>query len=190
MQQIGINNTERYAIALQYIDSALTINQKIGKIEGQITSWSTLSRIYVKQNRYEEAYQAYKNYTLLQDSTQGEEIKNDIVRKEVQYEYEKKSALEKAEHEKDLLRQRSYLIAAAFIIALLLAVFYLQRLRARKNKQLLEKGKEVERTKATFFANISQEFRTPLTLILGPLETMLQQERKPFWKFCKSIGNE
>lgn len=76
----------------------------------------------------------------------------------------------------------AYSFYGLFVSGIIYILFSRQRLQYRLNLETLEseKLKEVDQLKTRFFANISHEFRTPLTLILGQidsLKTTIQEQR-------------
>lgn len=90
-----------------------------------------------------------------------------------------------------LVGQAFYLSTAAYILYVLVAlaiigiIFWFGLSRIRLQNQLAlehmqkEKLEELHELKTRFFTNITHEFRTPLTLIISPLEQLQSAQTLP-----------
>ena len=65
------------------------------------------------------------------------------------------------------------------IVSMAMYKFYLFRQKLRQTKMEQIKREEMRQVQLQFFTNISHEFRTPLSLILGPIEKLQKEETSP-----------
>jgi len=181
---LGNNNK-----AAVYADSSLVAARK--------TNSKTLFReFYLALSKFERARENYKAalsysdlYIAYRDSAITENKAKQFTELETKYQSEKKEqAIKLLEQENKLESLTRNWLLSGFGAVLVMGgvVFYFQRQRSRRNQELLQKQQELNRKlqeadelKSRFFAYVSHEFRTPLTLLLGPLEEELKKTSHP-----------
>lgn len=191
MCQVNIANdylgAEKYNQAIKYAEVGLYLSEKSNLKRIQTEAYRILAEAHAALNQYNKAYAFQNLFKTFHDSTVNLEIVRQITEMESKFEVEKKEkeiALLNSEKEKQELKfqkqrsQRNLLIGLIiFVLIILVFLFWSFRNKQKLNKKL----NELNLTKSRFFANISHEFRTPLTLLLGPIEKLMNsatQENK------------
>ncbi len=141
-----------------------------------------LSLTFAELGDFSNAYTYHVEYKTLYDSLQKEANLSRMSDLEEKYQNEQKQKeieLLSAENQiasLELQKQenlRNYLIMGSFLLVLLIGITYSRyQVKARANAKL----KELDHLKTNFFTNISHEFRTPLTLILSPVQKLLDKK--------------
>lgn len=141
LTSIGINPKKRFQSVIEYERRALKLGAKTSRKEQRYEILNILSAAYDNIGDTKNAYKYYKEAVSLRDSTVGEEKQNDIIRKDMQYEFDKKEAAAKAEQEKKDIRQRNIRNTSFAALATLLTfsiVAMRQRNKISKEKKISE----------------------------------------------------
>jgi len=169
-----------YDEAIKYTKQGLTLARSNGQKEIETEACSILSKAYASIGRYKDAYEFHLQYITEKDSMFNEETARLISEMESKHEIEKREneiALLNADHEKQELKLQKHKVQRYFLIGtvifILIILFFIYN-RYRIKQKTSQKLREINEVKSRFFANLSHEFRTPLTLILGPLEKMIE----------------
>lgn len=169
---------KEYKKTISYFENSLEMARVIGD-SAQIESvLLNLSEVYEKTGDTQQALTYYKNAVAIRDSLMGNESRRQIAELETKYELTQKEQEIKLLNKDQKLsdQQRNLLIGLLVSIFLISALIYSrQRLKVRKSQELLAKEREVDQLKSQFFTNVSHEFRTPLTLILGVNQQIQEQ---------------
>ncbi len=133
---------EEYALALEYAEQALEVSQKTGVRKKMITDHLVLSQVAEDMGSYRRSLQHFKDYHALYDSVFAEEKILAMNELEVKYQTEKKEQEIELLNEKaksDALVRQGLGGALVALAAVLLALGYAFRQRARRNRLEREK---------------------------------------------------
>ena len=175
--------TGQFDSASYYLENALNIAKASDSKGGIKNAHFLFSQLYEQQSQYQLALKHLKLAEALEDSLFTEEQSQTIADLRLRYETaQTEQQLAIANKENQVARLwRSILIGLALALLIIGVVVYrYQRFKTIQNqqkfeaeKQVSEELQELDQAKSRFFANISHEFRTPLTLIQGPVDRQL-----------------
>lgn len=130
-----------------------------------------ISTAYSKKGDDKKAYTYLTDYLVYKDSLDIKQNQIAFNELETKYQTEKKEQeIKLLSAENELAQKQKYLFIGLIGLLILIgfAVFYLYRNKIKT----AEKINELNEMKSRFFANISHEFRTPLTLIKSPIQQL------------------
>ncbi len=180
---------KKYDEANGYLQESLKLSRKLGLKRVSRHVYYALVDLRLQQGKSTEAFNYMRAYYDVRDSLLNGSKTRQIVELETRFEKEKQhQRIQLLEQEKIIQRlwTNVLIVGSLLLVIALITIFRLQKLRTAKARQLLEtqqalneKLKETDTLKSRFFANISHEFRTPLALILGPVEEQLRSVNLP-----------
>ncbi len=170
------NYQESYKLAKEAKEIADAMDSYIDKKD----ALDLLSKTAEKLGRFEEAYNFSKEHKSVSDTLVKRQNLQQTKTLEAQYKNaQQEQEIQVLQSQNELVEeqkrnQRNLLFSIiGFVFLAGLVLFFLFRNRQKTNQKL----KELDTIKSNFFANISHEFRTPLTLISGPIEKQLENTK-------------
>ena len=159
-----------YGHAEKFGQQSLVIVKQLNSPQWLSDAWQILSEVYEAQHKTDKALIAYKNYVLFKDSLLSDEKREELTRKEIQFDYEKKEVLIKSENNHQLTlvkakadKERVIKNALGSGAAILLLAGFISFFFYKRKRDAEQKKKE-----ADFKAQVSDTEMKVLRLQMNP----------------------
>ncbi len=194
------NKFDRHAEAKKWCDKSYVLAIDYDYLEERKNACECLRDAHKGLNNLLLAYNYQEEFYTIADSLREVENIEEVTRLAMRFEFDKERLADSLVREEEKLineiayqedlnaekaRRNAFMIFGMGVMVLAAALLYRLYFIRRTNKKLAEKNKIIEREKQRaeeskrlkeqFFNNVSHEFRTPLTLILGPINRLLEK---------------
>jgi tetratricopeptide (TPR) repeat protein len=140
LQSAALNQQSALRRARVYTDSSINMLREIGELTPLISNYKSLSEIQALLGDHKGALKSFTSYSLLKDSVFNMEKDKKLTETAMQYEFDKREAVTKAEQEKKDLVQRNirnwFIVGATLMLVLLVALINRYRYKQKANREL------------------------------------------------------
>lgn len=195
LNNLGILQAElgNHVEAIKLNSEALELARSFNNREQVRNIAESLFKSYEQLKEYPEALSMYKLYVAMRDSINSDESREQLLKQELEWAFEKQQLEEAARYESALQQQknlRNLSFAGGGILFLVAFIFFNRfKLKQRAARALELKNAEVEAAReraerseafrSQFLANMSHEIRTPMNAIIGLTRLLKDRPLEP-----------
>ncbi|MBL4752209.1 MAG: tetratricopeptide repeat protein, partial [Flavobacteriales bacterium] len=168
---------QKYTAGERYLLQALALSKSIGLLNENTFIEQAISGLYQETGQFRKAYEHYAEFSNLKDSLFNEDKSKEVGKLEAGFEYDKKLAMEQAEHSKQTAvavseRERQkvimYAIGGGLVLLLVFFVLLINRFRLKQKANIMLKAKNnmIEKQRTNILDSISYAKRIQQSILV------------------------